>query len=272
MNEIKVLGIQFEPIIGDKNANFKKVEGFLEKHATLKPDIIVLPELFNTGILPKDSFAENAEDLNGLTISKLSKWSKRFKCYIVGGSFAEKASNGKFLNTTVCLNPRGEIISKYSKTHMFSYFGHYESDLFKPGEELAIAQTPWGKIGFSICYDLRFPEVYRNLSLNGVTMIFTPSAWPYPRLDHWLTLNKSRAIENQCFIIAVNQIGNTVNGIVNLGNSMIIDPWGTIIANAGEKEGVIYSSLSLSESTFLREQFPVLSDRNENAYKSIKIF
>jgi predicted amidohydrolase len=270
--EIKILGIQTEPVLGDRQANIDKVEAFLEKYAWFKPDLVVLPEVFTTGIVPTEVYREQAETIPGETYDKLSGWAKELNCYLLGGSIIEGCHDNKCRNNSLFFSPDGTLMANYYKQHMFSYYGSKEGEFCTPGEQTVVVKTPLANFGMSICFDLRFTELYRTLANNGADVILVPAAWPYPRLEHWLILNRARALENQCFVIAVNQVGNVPPKRINVGNSMVIDPWGTVIANAGEKEGVMMAEIDMNRVYTLREEFPLLRDRNMKAYDNVKVY
>jgi predicted amidohydrolase len=263
----KILGIQLKPEIGNKDANLEKVKNFIENYSWFKPDLIVLPEVFNSGVDHKilRKLAENIPD--GKTTQFMAGLAKKYSVNIVAGSFIEKVSDDEYKNTSVVLGRNGEILGKYQKIHMFDYYGSEESKYVSAGCSANIAETDIGKIGLSVCYDLRFPELYRCLTYSGVDIIINAAAWPYPRLEHWIILNKARAIENTIFIIAVNQCGSVSLKRQNLGMSMIINPWGDVISCAGGDEGVIIAEINFDYIRKIREEFPVLNDRNLDAYR-----
>lgn len=268
---IKVLGIQIEPDVTSKQANIDKVESFLEKYKWFSPNLVVLPEVFSTGIVPAEKFLQEAEEVPGPTYEKMSSWAKEFNCYFLGGSIIERCKDGKCRNNSMLFSPEGKLLANYYKLHMFSHYGSDEGKFSTHGNKTVIAKTDIGNIGMTVCYDLRFTELYRALAFNGAEIITVPAAWPYPRLDHWITLNKARAIENQCFIIAVNQAGLVPPRRVNCANSMIINPWGNIIASAGDKEGAMLAEINLEELKNLREEFPVFNDINLKAYDNVVV-
>lgn len=268
---LKILGLQIEPDLNDRQINLDKVESLLEKHVFFKPELIVLSEVFNMGILPPEMVKERAETIPGPTYQKLSTWAKTMECYLLGGSIIERCSDGQCRNNSMLFGPDGNMLANYYKIHMFNYYGSQEGKFCTGGNETVLVDTPIAKIGMSVCFDLRFTELYRLLATNGAEIIVVPAAWPYPRLDHWVTLNKARAIENSCFIIAVNQVGAVPPSRINAGNSMIIDPWGCIVAGCGEKETVMMAQIDLNEVTKLRQEFPLLKDRKMQTYSNIRI-
>ena len=152
-------------------------------------------------------------------------------------------------------------ILHYLKIHLFGY-NSQETRLLTPGDAIVVADTPLGKIGLATCYDLRFPELFRKMVTQGAEIFLVCSAWPYPRLEHWLMLNRVRALENQCFLVSSNSVG--LNQSIQLvGHSMIADPWGTILASAGDNEVIIKAEIDLDNLKDARDQFPALSDRTD---------
>lgn len=268
---IKVLGVQIEPKLADREANIDKVESFLEKFAWFDPDLVVLPEVFTTGIVQPRVYREQAEEVPGPTYEKMSSWAKELNCYFLGGSIIEACKDGKCRNNSMLFAPDGSLIASYYKQHMFNYYGSREGDFCSAGNETVVVKTPIANFGLTVCFDLRFTELYRTLVNNGADIFLIPAAWPYPRLEHWITLNRARALESQCFVIAVNQMGLVPPRRMNVGNSMIVDPWGSVIANVGEKEGVMMAEINLDEVYKLREEFPLLKDRNFEAYSNVKV-
>lgn len=268
---VKILGVQFEANLDSKQANIDKVESMLEKHVAFNPDLVVLPEVFNMGIVTPEMAREYAEPVPGPTYEKLSAWAKSLKCYLLGGSIIERCEDGNCRNNSMLFGPDGKLLANYYKIHMFNYYGSKEGAFCTGGNETVLVKTPIGIIGMTVCFDLRFSELYRTLASNGAELIVVPAAWPYPRLDHWVTLNKARAIENSCFVVAVNEVGAVPPKRINAGNSMVIDPWGCIVAGCGEKDTVMMAQVDLDEVTKLRREFPLLADRKMDAYANLKI-
>jgi len=267
MSKVKVLGIQIQPEIGDKRANLDKVQKLIEENAWFKPDLIVLPEVFASGVDHKYLHMLAEKIPTGHIIEFFGKMAGKYETNIVGGSIIEKCENEEYKNTSVVFNREGQIIGKYQKIHMFNHYGSNESEYVSSGDKAVVVQTDIGKIGLSICYDLRFPELYRTLTYAGAEIITCVAAWPYPRLDHWVTLNKARAVENTAYMVAVNQCGRVNPKRQNVGMSMLVNPWGDVVACAGSDEGVFLGEIDFDYLRKIREEFPVLNDRNLEAYK-----
>lgn len=263
----KILGIQIQPVMGDKEANLEKVRNFVEQYAWFNPDLIVLPEVFNTGVDHK-KLREMAEEIPGGPTSELMmKLAQKHKTNIVAGSFVEKLPDGDCKNTSIVINRQGEIIAKYQKIHLFNYHGSEESKFVTQGNKAVLVETDIGKIGLTICFDVRFPELYRTLTFAGAEIITNVAAFPYPKLDHWVTLNKARAIENLAYIVTVNQCGRVDIKRQNLGVSMVINPWGEVIASVGGEEGVMMAEIDLENLKKIRKEFSVLEDIRPEAYE-----
>lgn len=221
-------------------------------------DLIVLPELWNIGFFSFKKYKEESEALEGYTVGRLAAKAREIGANIFTGSFIEQRA-GKFYNTAVLLDREGKIIGQYSKIHLFGY-GSAERELLSPGEEVEVADTEFGKVGFGICYDLRFPELYRKMVDKGAEIIINCSAWPYPRVEHWNILNRVRAIENQCYFLSCGCAGYS-DGKPFIGRSMIIDPWGTVISSAAERETILKTEIYPESVTKIREEFTPLKDR-----------
>ncbi|MEC5423280.1 carbon-nitrogen hydrolase family protein [Virgibacillus sp. C22-A2] len=268
---MKVAVIQLN--VGEnKSKNLSKAVHFIDEAAGKGADIILLPECVNF-------FGDTAEIINqaetipGPTSDVFSKKAKEHKIYINCGSIYEVADSKYAYNTSLLFDTNGEIIAKYRKIHLYDAtfkdrFTSKESENIRPGNKLVTADTEFGKFGLSICYDVRFPELFRSLALEGCQMIFLPAAFPqYTGSMYWETLLRARAVENQCYIVAAGQYGKSYNGNVFFGNSLIIDPWGTVIAKAHEGEGITMQDIDLSFVEQVRNNIPTFSHRKPEVYK-----
>jgi predicted amidohydrolase len=250
-----------------KPANLAEAERLIRLAAAQDAKLIVLPELFNLyGNLPQA--AAEAEPLNGLTATLLQRLAIETKAWIVGGSFAEIARDGKAFNTSLTIDPQGNIRGVYRKMHLFDVdLGEAlrvtESDSLLAGNEITCVETALAKIGISICYDVRFPEIYREQSRRGAELLCTPAAFTQKTgRDHWHLLTRARAVENQCYVLAANQVGEHAPGRVSYGHSLIIDPWGRVLAEAsGTENGVIVADLSADVLMDIRRKLPALQHR-----------
>jgi predicted amidohydrolase len=217
-------------------------------------DLIVLPELFTHC---RDFKA--GEPIPGPTTEVFARLAREKGSYIVMGSMLEVDEHRRMFNTSVLIDRRGTICARYRKIHLFSY-GSEEKRSLIAGTEVVVAPTELGVIGLSICYDLRFPELYRAMVKQGAEIIVCPAAWPSPRLEHWIALNRARAIENQCYFIGCNQVGTPVPTTTFVGRSMITDPWGKTLAAAGNAEGIITAVIDVAVVNQVRKEYTFLND------------
>lgn len=254
----------------DYNKNLEKVFRFIRSASENGAKVVSLPEVFTfIGNLKEEGY-KYAQDLNSILINDLAKLAKELKIYLLAGSFTEKIENSeKFYNTSVFLSPSGEIKNIYRKIHLFDANlpgpeRYKESDNFEAGEleQLEVIETEFGKMAFTICYDLRFPEIYRVLATKKAEIIFVPAAFTmHTGKDHWEILLRARAIENQVYIVAPNQFGFHNEKRESYGNSMIIDPWGKVISRASDREEVIYADLDLEYLYKIRTKLSCLEHR-----------
>ena len=179
--------------------------------------------------------------------------------YLHVGSFVEKTADGRFANTSVLLDRTGALVASYQKMHLFG-FGSDETKVLSPGTEVVTAATDFGRVGLACCYDLRFPELFRRMVDQGAELFLVCSAWPYPRLESWIMLNRVRALENEGFLISSNCVGIT-RGKQFVGHSMVVDPWGSIVAGAGDEETVVRAEIDPGMVARVRSVFPPLRDR-----------
>lgn len=218
-------------------------------------DLIILPELWGTGFFSFENYYNDSEALRGETFALLSDIAIQKKCYILTGTFVEK-SDDNYYNTSLLLNRQGKIISVYRKIHLFGN----EKNYITRGSETAAVKTDIGMIGISICYDLRFPELYRKMSEKGVQIFISSSAWPLERKEHLRILNRARAVENQAFLFSCCAAGEN-KGIKYSGMSMAVSPKGDILFEAGEKQCVRTLEINIEDLLDYRKAFPVLKDR-----------
>lgn len=253
----------------DLYENLNKIGKMVEEAAENGVKLVSLPENMNQITKNKEDFV--IEEIPGKTIAYMADLAKKYKLWIHCGSIKEYNSNGKPFNTTIMLNPDGEIVGKYAKLHLFDVDlddgGSFkESDKNSPGNDVVNVETEIGNLGFTICYDIRFPELFRLLTLNGAEVIFVPANFTYQTgKAHWSTLLRARAIENGVYILATGQCGQKPN-VLAFGHSMIIDPWGTVLAEAQEEETVIYAEIDLDYIPKVRNEVPSLSNRRSDVY------
>jgi predicted amidohydrolase len=232
----------------------ENVDHALELSDETDADLIVLPELF--------AHCRNfkvGEPIPGQTTEIFARLAREKGSNILMGSILEVDDHEQKYNTSVLIDRRGRILARYRKIHLFSYDSKEKRSLVA-GTDIVTTPTELGIIGFSICYDLRFPELYRALVKKGAEIIVCPAAWPYPRLDHWITLNRARAIEAQCYFIGCNQVGAPTPTTTLAGCSMITDPLGEVIASAGHAEVIVEAVTDVTLVRKTREEYPFLND------------
>ncbi len=262
LSKLKVAVIQMDVALGKPDANYIKMEKLVREAARSKPDIVVLPESWNTGYFPIN-IIEQAEFSGKNAVEIMSKLARELKIYLVGGSISE-IDNGLVVNTAKVFNRQGLEIASYQKIHLFS--PGEENKFYTAGNKIVTFDIDGHKCSVVICYDLRFPELIRRLTLDGVEILFVPAEWPHPRLEHWRTLQKARAIENQIFVIGCNGVG-LGNGVKFCGHSSVISPWGEILKEGEEKEEIFLTELDTDEINEVRRRIPVFTDRRYSCYQ-----
>ncbi len=255
----------------DKAANLERAEGLVAQAAAWGPDLVVLPELW-TYLGPRKRHAEVAEPIPGETSELLARLAARYRFWLVGGSWLEAVEGSeRFYNTSLAFNPDGEIVARYRKLHLFDVEVdgkvYAESATMAPGDEVVVAELGGAPVGLTICYDLRFPELYRRLAARGARLVTVPSAFTMETgKDHWEVLLRARAIENQVCVLAAAQCGPHPPANACYGNAMIVDPWGTVLARAGYREGVVVADVNLAEQERLRLSLPALQHRRADLF------
>lgn len=264
--KFKILVVQNSAIIGNKRATLTNVEKLLEKYEDKQPDLIVLPEVWSVG-WECSNFVNAAEEIeNSETVNFLKNIALNFGSTVIGGSFIQKCGD-KYKNTCPVISKTGKLLTTYDKMHLFSHKGSEENQYISTGNELKILDFGFTKIGLTICYDIRFPEVYRKYSKEGAEVFVNVAAWSNKKLDHWNIMHRARAIENQCFMIVADQTGKISEKEYNLGHSMIVNPWGDITDMLEAQEDCLYAEIDLDEIKKLRKDFPLVSDRRDNDFK-----
>lgn len=260
---MRVAVIQMDVTIGEPDINRERVRERLHAavRAERKPDVIVLPEMWNTGY-SLENVRDIADDGGEPTTSFVSAFAREHGVNVVAGSVANKTGGG-VKNTIFAFDRSGAKSGEYSKLHLFRLMD--EEKYLAQGDEPGRLRIDGAEAGMMICYDIRFPELARRLALDGAKALFVPAQWPKPRLHHWRTLLQARAIENQMFVIACNRVG-TSRGTEFFGHSMIVSPWGEVIAEGGEEETIVTAELDLSETDRVRGTIPVFQDRRPELY------
>ncbi len=255
-------------------ANLASADRHVRAAAADGAKLIVLPEKW-TAMGAKDKLLAGAQPLDGPAISWARTVAAELAVDLVAGSFTERVPGSpKLANTCVHVDPAGEIRAIYRKIHMFDVEidgkAYRESEIEDPGSEIVLSESAQGlPLGLAICYDLRFPEVFRILALRGALLIALPSAFTLPTTrEHWEVLIRARAIENQAFLVAANQVGKHPDGYESGGRSMIVDPWGRVLASLGEREeGHVVAEIDLDAQAQVRRKLPSLANRAPRAYR-----
>jgi omega-amidase len=252
---------QFDVLRGQVEANLETVSGIVEKAARRCSQLVVFPELWSTGYdLQRSShYATAVGEGDFARVAELA----REHGIAIAGSQLSLIGDGGFGNTAVYFDHDGKNLGTYNKVHLFGPM--QEIQYLTAGDSLTIVETGWGKAGLAICYDLRFPELFRAYALAGVQAIILVAEWPRPRLEHWRTLLRARAIENQMFIIACNRVGRT-GKTEFFGHSCLIDPCGEIVLEAGEGAGLYTAEIDLDQVSEVRASMPVFTDRQPDVY------
>ena len=222
-------------------------------------DLVVLPELWTTGAFAYERFAEEAEPLEGPTYEAMAKAASDAGVWLHAGSIPERDPDGPLYNTSLVFSPSGELAAAYRKIHRFG-FDKGEAVLMAAGSELMTVRLPDTILGLATCYDLRFPELFRGLVDAGAETLVLPAGWPERRRSHWTLLAQARAVENQAFVLACGTAG-THAGVPQAGHSIVVDPWGEVLAEAGAGEEILTVDFDPGKVAVTREQFPALKDR-----------
>lgn len=275
MKKVKILGCQM--MVGKhKEDNLKKAEEMIS-HGVKKydPDIVILPEMFNT---PYDNryFSEFSETYGGESTSRIQALAKDQKVMIIAGSIPELGEEDKIYNTTYVFDKEGELLGKHRKIHLFDIdipgkITFKESKVLSPGKEITVLDTEYGRIGIGICYDLRFPELFQIMEKEGARLIVVPGAFNMTTGPaHWELLVRSRALDNQLYMAAVAPARDYKFSYQSYGNSMIVDPWGRVLEALKEEEGFIYRTLDFDYLKQVRRELPTRKNYRKELYETIK--
>lgn len=260
---MKVACLQMNMVLGAVDANYASAARLIEEAMVQQPDVLVLPETWNSGFFPKEKLAELSDQDGARTKELIGKLAAKFQVNIVAGSVSN-VRDGRIYNTAMVFKRDGECVASYDKTHLFTPMG--ENNYFTPGDHLCRFMLDGVSCGLIICYDVRFPELTRSLTVTGLDMLFVVSQWPKVRTFHLRSLTTARAIENQMFVVCCNSCGvagETVYG----GNSAVIDPWGETIGLAGETEEILCRECDMGILNSIRSTIPVFRDRRPELYK-----
>ena len=269
-NSLRVAAVQMTSG-ADAEENRRVAGELVRRAADCGAGLVVLPEKWH--FIHDDETARGAaEDLDGPSVAAARRWAAELDLAIVAGSVIERApGDARAYNTSLLIQPDGEVTAAYRKLHLFDVEAggvtYRESAGARAGAEVVLDRTLGHAVGMSICYDLRFPELYRRLALEGAEIVAVPAAFTEATgRDHWEPLLRARAIENQVFVIAANQVGRHANGTRSYGRSMIVDPWGIVLAQAPDGVGVVCADLDFGARDVIRGRLPALRHRRPDVY------
>jgi len=254
---------------GEKARNLAAAERLVRAAAADGAELVALPEKWNL-LAGGEELLAGAEPLDGPTLTAARSWARELGIHLLAGSISERGDEKAF-NTSVLIGPDGADLAVYRKIHMFDVeaggVAYRESEHEQAGEEIVSASLGEPVLGLTVCYDLRFPELYRILAVRGARLIAVPSAFTLATgRDHWQVLLRARAIENQVFVLAPNQVGEAPPRFSSFGRSAIVDPWGVVLATAPDEECFVVAELDLAAQERIRETLPSLANRRPQAY------
>lgn len=255
---------------GEVEANVERAQSAVAEAAGAGADLVALPEIFTVGYFAFDRYERRAESVTGPTVTALAESAREHDVGVLAGSIVEDLAASRevgvetpaqegLANASVFLDRNGERRAVYRKHHLFGY-DSAEQQLLTRGESLPTVEFEDHVVGMTTCYDLRFPSLYRELVDAGVTTVLVPSAWPYPRVEHWRLFPQTRAVENLCYVGAVNGVGDFDDAAL-LGRSAVYDPWATTLASAGDEATVVIADVDRDRVDAVRAEFPALDDR-----------
>ena len=255
----------------NKETNLKKIISYIEKAAAKKAKLCAFPEFmmfYTSSSQTSQQLASLAEPIDGDFVNTIAKAAKQNRIQIVGSFYEKSRKKDRVFDTSFVIDSSGKVISTYRKIHLYDALGFKESDKMTPGSKITKpVNTTLGKVGMMICYDLRFPEMSRSLAAAGSEILVAPSAWVKGNMkeEHWITINKTRAIENGCYVIAPDQVGN-----IYCGRSLVVDPYGKILLDMKKKQGIGYVDIDLNKVKQTRKILPLLKNRRTDIYSTLK--
>ena len=266
MAKLSVSLAQMNIVLGEVKRNTSQMEKWTIEAARRGSHLVVFPELWPTGYALERG-KELASVLNSDLFAHVSTVATQAKISIVG-SMLEKRGQENISNSAAFFAPNGRMLGVYRKIHLFRLM--QEDKYLQGGSSPLVLDLPWGKTALAICYDLRFPELFRRYALEGARVVVIPAEWPLERIDHWRALMVARAIENQCYMVAVNAAGQTGDTVFG-GHSMIVDPWGKVVVEAGESPALLTVEIEMDLVGEVRRRIPVFEDRNPNTYEALDL-
>lgn len=267
---MKVGVIQFKASI-KKEDNLKKIISYISKASSKNATLCAFPEFmmfYTNSSQTAKQLANLAETINGNFVTTIAKTAKTNHIQVIGSFYEKSRKKDRVYDTSFVVDTLGKVISTYRKIHLYDALGFKESDKMVSGSKITKpVKTSLGKIGMMICYDLRFPEMARSLAVAGSEVLVVPSAWVKGNMkeEHWITINKTRAIENGCYVIAPDQVGN-----IYCGRSLVVDPYGKILLDMKKKQGIDFVNIDLNKVKQTRKVLPLLKNRRTDIYPTLK--
>jgi predicted amidohydrolase len=267
---MKVAVVQFKAST-NKETNLKKIINYISKAAQNKATLVAFPEFmmfYTNSSQTSKQLANLAEKINGNFVNTIAKTAKQYRIQVIGSFYEKSNKKDRVYDTSFVIDKTGKVISTYRKIHLYDALGFRESDKMTSGSKITKpVKTSIGKVGMMICYDLRFPEMSRSLASSGSEVLVAPSAWVKGDMkeEHWITINKTRAIENGCYVIAPDQVGN-----IYCGRSVVVDPYGKILLDMKKKQGIGYVNIELKKIKQIRKVLPLLKNRRTDVYTNLK--
>ncbi len=265
---MKVAVVQFKAST-DKELNLKKILNYISQASKQKAHLVAFPEFMmlyvDSSHTPKQ-LAGIAETIQGDFVSTIAESARKNSIVVVGSFYEKSRKKDRVHDTSFLIDKYGKVISTYRKIHLYDALGFKESNKLTPGSKVASpVKTPVGKVGMMICYDLRFPEMSRMLAVAGSQVLIAPSAWVRGDLkeEHWISINRTRAIENGCYVVAPDQIGN-----IYCGRSLVVDPFGKILLDMRTRQGIGYADIDPQRVTQVRKMLPLLKNRRTDVYST----
>ncbi len=256
----------------EKNNNLKKILHYISQAAQKGSELCTFPEFmmcYTPSSQSSSELSQVAEKINGEFVSSIAEEAKKNSIQVVGTMYEKSPKPNRVYDTSFLIDKNGKVVSTYRKIHLYDALGFKESVKLYPGSSITKPiKTTVGKLGMMICYDLRFPEMSRILASSGSEILVVPSAWVQGKMkeEHWITINKTRAIENGCYVVSPDQVGN-----VYCGRSLIVDPYGKILLDMKKREGIGIVNISLDEIKQIRRKLPLLQNRRTDIYTDLKI-
>ncbi len=261
--ELQIAIGQMDIVLGDAQANLGTVQDLAARAAEQGAELLVLPELWGSGYALEQA-GELADELNTGLFAAVAALARHYRLAICGSLLEWDPTEDRAYNTATLYDADGALRGRYRKIHRFGLMN--EDRFLGAGDETPVLSTPWGPTALAICYDLRFPELFRRFVLDGAKLVLMPSEWPVQRIEHWRTLLRARAIENQCFVVACNRVGSDRSNTFG-GRSAAIDPWGAVLAEGGDGAEVLSASVELDRVDQIRATIPIWNDRRPDLYR-----